>query len=166
MRWSIVAVAGLGVALVVAVVIAAVVSLRGNNGAEPAGEPPPARHSSRTALSVNWVAEANAVCRLGRKLYPNIVLGATGDPDTIHYAINRLVTEIGAIATLTPNSSGHQLDLQGQAAISAWYSLATRPETTVTPGDKQEAARTAARYVDRLVALGAAACAPLRLRTA
>jgi hypothetical protein len=106
------------------------------------------------------------VCRLGRKLYPNIVLGATGDPDTIHYAINRLVTEIGAIATLTPNSSGHQLDLQGQAAISAWYSLATRPETTVTPGEKQEAARSAAQYVDRLVALGAAACAPLRLGTA
>jgi hypothetical protein len=67
---------------------------------------------------------------------------------------------------LTPNSRGHQLDLQGQAAISAWYSLAARPETTVTPGDKQEAARTAAQYVDRLVALGAAACAPLRLRTA
>ena len=106
------------------------------------------------------------MCRLGRNLYLNIVLGATGDPDTIHYAINRLVTEIGAIATLTPNSSGYQLDLQGQAAISAWYSLATRPETTVTPGDTQAAARTAAQDVDRLVARGAAACAPLRLRTA
>jgi hypothetical protein len=33
------------------------------------------------------------VCRLGRNLYLNIVLGATGDPDTIHYAINRLVTD-------------------------------------------------------------------------
>jgi hypothetical protein len=166
MRWSIVAVAGLGVALVVAVVIAAVVSLRGNNGAESAGEPPPARQSSRTAPSTNWVAEANAVCRLGRKLYPNIVLGAAGETDTINYAINRLVTEIGAIATLPPSSGGHQLEVQGQAAVAAWYSLATGPETTVTPGDKREAARTAARYVDRLVALGAAACAPLRLRTA
>jgi hypothetical protein len=67
---------------------------------------------------------------------------------------------------LTPNSGGHQLEVQGQAAVAAWYSLATGPETTVTPGDKREAARTAARYVDRLVALGAAACAPLRLRTA
>jgi hypothetical protein len=41
------AVAGLGVALVVAVVIAAVVSLRDNNGAESAGEPPPAPHLDR-----------------------------------------------------------------------------------------------------------------------
>jgi hypothetical protein len=159
-------VVGLGVALVVAVAIAAVVSSRGNDRASSASEPPVARQSSRTAPGANWVAEANAVCRLGRKLYPNIALGAAGETDTIHYAISRLVTEITAIATVPPNSGGHELELQGQAAVAAWYSLATRSETTVTPGDKQQAARTAARYVDRLVALGAAACAPLRLRTA
>ena len=166
MRWAIVAAVGLGVAVAVAVTIAAVVSLRGNGGAEPASESPSARHSSRNEPRVDWVAEANGVCMLGRKLYPNIALGATSDPDTIHYAINRLVTEIGAIGATPPSSGGYRLELQGQAAIAAWYSLATRPETTVTPGDKQEAARTAARYVDRLVVLGAAACAPLRPRTA
>ena len=104
------------------------------------------------------------MCRLGRKLYPNLALGATGDSDTIDYAIGRLVREIGAIATLPP--AGHALNLQGEAASAAWRSLATRPETTVTLGDKQEAAHAAARYVDRLVALGAGACAPLRPRTA
>jgi hypothetical protein len=163
MRWAIVAVVGLGVALVVAI---AVVSLRGNDGAEPASGPTRARHTSPTAPRVDWVVEANAVCRLGRKLYPNIALGATGDPDTIHYAVNRLVNEIGAIAASPPGSGGHRLDLQGQAAIAAWYSLATRPETTVARAEKQEAARTAARYVDRLVVLGASACAALRPRTA
>jgi hypothetical protein len=162
MRWAIVAVVGLGVALVIGVTIAAVVSLRGDGGAESASRQLPAGHGP-TAPRVSWVEEANAVCRLGRRLYPNLALGATGDPDTIHYAINRLVTEIGAIAALPPSS---KLDLQGQTAVAAWYALATKPETTVAAGDKQEAARIAARYVDRLVFLGAAACGPLRPHTA
>jgi hypothetical protein len=163
-RWGLVI--GFGMALVVAVAIAAVVSSRASDRAGSATEPPAANHSSPKARGANWRAEANAVCRLGRKLYPHIALGAGGDPDTIDYAISRLVTEIAAIATLAPNSSEHELELQGQAAVAAWRSLATRPEDTVTPADKQEAARIAASYVDQLVALGAAACAPLRLRTA
>jgi hypothetical protein len=163
-RWRYVL--GLGVALVVAVAIAAIVSMRGNDSVQPASERPAARHSPRTARGANWVAQANAVCRLGRSLYPNIALGAAGDQDTTDYAIGRLVREIAAIATSPPNSGGRELELQGQAAVAAWRSLATRREDTVTPGDKQEAAGTANRYVDQLVALGAAACAPLRLRQA
>jgi len=154
------------VALVVAVTVAGIVSLRGNDSAEPARERPAARHSPRTAPGATWAAQANAVCRLGRRLYPNIALGAAGDQDTTDYAIGRLVREIGAIATAPPSSGVRDLGLQGQAAVAAWHSLATRREGTVTASDKQGAARTANRYVDRLVALGAAACAPLRLRTA
>jgi hypothetical protein len=161
-RWRYVV--GLGVALVIAVAIAAALSSRGSDGVESASEPPAARHSSRTARGANWVAEANAVCRLGRKLYPNIALGAAGDPDTTDYATSRLVREIAAIATLPPSSGGHELELQGQAAVAAWRSLATRREATVTPNKKEEAARIANRYVDQLVALRAVACAPLRLR--
>jgi hypothetical protein len=154
------------VALVVAVTIAAVVSLRGNDSVEPAKERPAARHTRpRTARGVSWVAQANAVCRLGRRLYPNITLGAAGDQDTTEYAVSKLVSEIEAIATSPPSSGVRELEHEGQAAVAAWASLATS-ESTVTPRDKQEAARTANRYVNRLVALGAAACAPLRLRTA
>ena len=163
-RWRYVL--GLGVALVVAVTIAAVVSLRGNDRVEPASKRPAARHHPRTAPGPNWVAQANAVCRLGRRLYPNIALGAAGDQDTTDYAVSRLVGEIAGIATSPPNAGGRVLELQGRAAVAAWGSLATRREDTVTPSDKQQAARTANRYVDELVALGAAACAPLRLRTA
>jgi hypothetical protein len=153
------------VALVVAVTVAAIVSLRGNDRVEPARERPAARHNPRIARGASWVAQANAVCRLGRRLYPNIALGAAGDQDTTDYAVSRLVGEIEAIATSPPSSSERELVLQGQAAVAAWRSLATS-EDTVTTGDKLEAARTANRYVDQLVALGAAACAPLRLRTA
>jgi hypothetical protein len=159
-------VVGLGVAVVVAAVIVVVLGSRGHDGSVSASKPPVARRSSRTEPVANWVAEANAVCRLGRKLYPNIVLGAAGDPDTIDYAVGRLVTEITAIAALPPRSGRHELELHGQAAVDAWHSLATRGEETVTSSDKQEAARTATRYVDQLVALGAGACAPLRPRTA
>jgi hypothetical protein len=159
-------VVGLGVVVLVAVAIVIVVSSRGNDGAESVREPPAARHSSRAAPMVNWVAEANAVCRLGRELYPNIALGAAGDPDTIDYAVGRLVTEITAIATSPPSAGRRDLERNGQAAVEAWHSLATRPEDAVTPSDKQAAARTANQYVNQLVALGAAACAPLRPRTA
>jgi hypothetical protein len=158
-------VVGIGVALVVAVAIAAAVSSRGNDGAESPSEPPAARQSANTTRGADWVAEANTVCRLGRKLYPNIAVGAAGDPDTTDYAISRLVREIAAIAMLPPSSGGHELELQGQAAVAAWHSLATRNADTVTLGDKQEAARIANRYIDQLVAFRAAACAPLRLRT-
>lgn len=162
-RWK--SFVGLGVAVVVAAAIAAAFSSRGSDGAESLSGPPPARHRSRTARGANWVAEANIVCRLGRKLYPNIALGAAGDPDTTDYAISRLVSEIAAIAPPPPSSGGHKLELQGQAAVAAWRSLATRLEDTVTPGDKHEAARIANRFVDHLVDLRATACAPLRLRT-
>jgi hypothetical protein len=154
------------VALVVALTIAAIVSLRGNDSAEPSRERPAARQSPRTTRGISWVVEANAVCRLGRRLYPNITLGAAGDQDTTDYAVSRLVREIEAIAASPPSSGVRGLVLQGEAAVAAWRSLATRREDAVTPGDKQEAARTANRYVDQLVALGAGACAPLRLRTA
>jgi hypothetical protein len=155
------------VAVLVVVAIAVVVGSRGNDGAEPASRPPATRHGSPIApRRANWVAEANAVCRLGLRLYPNIALGAAGETDTTQYAVTRLVTEITAIEASPPSSGGHELERQGLAAVAAWQSLSTRPENTVTPGAKQRAARTAARYVDRLVALGAAACAPLRLRTA
>jgi hypothetical protein len=153
----------------VAVTIAAVVSLRGTDSVEPAKERPVARHfarqSPRIARGVSWVAQADAVCKLGRRLYPNIALGAAGDQDTTEYAVSRLVSEIEAIATSPPGSGMRELEREGQAAVAAWGALATS-EGTVTPRDKQEAARTANRYVNRLVALGAAACAPLRLRTA
>ena len=105
-------------------------------------------------------AQANAVCRLGQRLYPNIALGAAGDQDTTDYAINRIVREIAAIATSPPSTGGRELEVRGQAAVAAWHSLATRREDTVAPGDKQEAARAANRYVDRLVALGAASLLP------
>ena len=163
-RWRYVL--GLGVAVVVAVTVTGVVSLPGNDRAEPATERPAARHSPRVPSGPSWVAQANAVCRLGRKLYPNIALGAAGDQDTTDYAVGRLVREIAGIATAPPSAGGRELELQGQAAVAAWHSLATRREDTVAPGDKQEAARTANRYVDQLIVLGAAACAPLRLRTA
>ena len=158
-------VAGLGVAVLVAVAVVIGVSSRDNDRVESAHEPPAARRSARPTPTANWVAEANAVCRLGRKLYPNIALGATGDTDTVDYAIGRLVTEITAIAA-PPPSSRRELDLHGQVAAEAWHSLATSPDATVTSSDKQEAARSANRYVNQLVALGAAACAPLRPRTA
>jgi hypothetical protein len=132
------------------------------DAAEPASDPPAADNSSTPGACT---VEANVVCRLGRKLYPDIDLGAAGDPDTIDYAVGRLVTEITAIATLPPSSGRHELELRGQAAVAAWRSLATRPAETVTLGDEQGAARTATRSVDQLVALGATACAPPRLRT-
>jgi hypothetical protein len=157
---------GLGLAVVITAVIVVVVSSRGNDDSVSASKPPIARRSTRTEPAANWVAEANAVCRLGRKLYPNIVLGAAGDPDTIDYAVGRLVTEIAAITPLPPRAGRHALALHGQAAVDAWHSLATKQEETVTSGEKQEAARSATRYVDQLVALGAGACAPLRPSTA
>ena len=123
-------------------------------GAPPAAQP--RRHRS-------WIAEANAVCRLGRKLYPSIALGANADPDTMNYALNRLVNEIAAIPVPTASARQRRLARHGRAAASAWQSLATRPIGDVTLRKRREAERLGARYVDELVALGAGACAPLHL---
>jgi hypothetical protein len=120
----------------------------------------PAWHARRRS---SWIAGANAVCRLGRKLYPSIAQGANAEPDTMDYAVNRLVNEIAGLPVPTPASARHrQLDRHGQAASSAWRSLATRPIGDVTMRERREAERFAAAYVDELVALGATACAPLR----
>jgi hypothetical protein len=158
-------VVGLGAAVLVAAAIVLAVRSHGDGGAGSARKAPAAHRGLRTAPPADWVAEADAVCRLGRKLYPNIALGSAGETDTVDYAIGRLVTEITAIEA-PPPSSRPELDVHGRAAVEAWHSLATRSDDRVTRADKQEAARTAVHYVNDLVALGAAACAPLRPRTA
>jgi hypothetical protein len=53
--------------------------------------------TSRARDHRDWIAEANLVCKLGRKLYPSIALGADADPDTMDYAVGRLVGEIASI---------------------------------------------------------------------
>lgn len=123
-----------------------------------AGAPPASRARGRSS----WIAEANAVCRLGRKLYPSIALGADTDPDTMDYAVNTLVDEIAAIAVPPAAPARVRLARHGRAAASAWRSLATRPIGHVTQHERREAERLTAGYVDQLVALGAGACAPLR----
>jgi hypothetical protein len=122
---------------------------------------PPASHTRRRG---SWIAQANAVCRLGRKLYPSVALGAKADPDTMDYAVNRLVNEIGAIPVPTAASARQsRLASHGQAAASAWHSLASQPVGDVTRSGRREAERLAGRYVDELIAVGAGACAPLRV---
>lgn len=125
-----------------------------------AGAPKPSPSPRRRS----WVAEANAVCRLGQKMYPSIAFGVdNGDPDTMGYAVNRLVDEIGAIpVSRAASARQRRLAQHGLAAGSAWGSLARRPVGEVTLRQQQEAERLAARYIDELVALGARACAPLR----
>lgn len=138
----------------------------GNRAANDAGTTghttgaPPARHPRRRS---SWIAAADAVCRLGRKLYPSIARGANGDPDTLSYAVERLVKEIAAIPFPAADSARQRrLARHGRAAASAWQSLATRPIGDVTLREREHAGRLGARYVDELVALGAGACAPLR----
>jgi hypothetical protein len=109
-----------------------------------------------------WIAEANLVCRLGRKLYPSIALGADTDPDTMDYATRRLVDEITAITAPPAAPVRMRLARTGGAATSAWLSLATRPIGEVTKHERREAERLTAGYVDELVAAGAGACSPLR----
>jgi hypothetical protein len=109
-----------------------------------------------------WIAEANLVCKRGRKLYPGIALGAEADPDTMDYAVHRLVGEIMAIAAPPATPVRVRIARAGGAAASAWLSLATRPIGEVTQHERREAERLTAGYVDELVAAGAAACAPLR----
>ena len=122
------------------------------------GPPPilPARDHS------GWIAEANRVCRLGRKLYPSIAVGADADPDDMEYATRRLVGEITAITVPPATPVRMRLARAGGAATSAWLSLATRPIGEVTQNDRREAERLTAGYVDELVAAGVGACAPLR----
>jgi hypothetical protein len=109
-----------------------------------------------------WVAEANFVCGLGRKRYPSIALGAEADPDTMDYAVHRLLGEIASIVDAPANPVRVRLARAGRAAASALFSLATLPIGEVTEHERQEAERLTAGYVDELVAAGAGACAPLR----
>jgi hypothetical protein len=99
-------------------------------------------------------------------LRESIALGADADPDTMDYAVNRLVDEIAAIA-MPPAARGRvRLQRHGIAAGSAWRDLATRPIGGVTVRERREAEQLTAAYVDELVAAGARACAPLRPATA
>ena len=109
-----------------------------------------------------WIAEANMVCNLGQKLYPSIALGAEADPDTMDYAVHRLVGEIAAITASPAAPVRMRLMRAGGTARSAWLSLATRSIGEVTRHERLEAERLTAGYVDELVAAGARACASLR----
>src|SRR5262249_42577400 len=116
---------GLGAATLVGAAVAVVLvgHLTGRGGRSMNATP-----TAQAQRGSSWVAEANAVCRLGRKLYPNIALGAgNGDPDTMNYAVNRLVGEIGSISVPIASARHAQLERHGLAAASAWQSLATRP---------------------------------------
>jgi hypothetical protein len=133
-----------------------------NGGATSArlAETPP---TSRARDRSSWIAEANAVCRLGHKLYPSIALGADTDPDTMDYAVHRLVEEIAAIpATAAAPARVRERAQRGQAVARAWRSLATRPMRDVTLRERRAAERLTSVYVDELVAAGASACARLR----
>ena len=162
---------GLGAAALIGIAVAVILTLHvGGSGEHPARQagttardarPTPASHPRRRR---SWIVEANAVCRLGQKLYPDIVLGADGDPDTTDYAVERLVREISAITVPTAASAGQRrLAQHAQAAVSAWRSIAMRPIGDVTLRERREAEMLAARYVDELIARGADACRPLRV---
>jgi hypothetical protein len=120
------------------------------------------KHASTSALRA-WARAANGVCRLGIELYPSIRLGSAADPDTMAYAVNRLVQEISAISNPTSRRLT-QLERLGSDAAARWYSIATTPIQRVPMVERRAAAKIVSRYVDRLVALGARACAPLRPR--
>jgi hypothetical protein len=92
-----------------------------------------APHAQRDAVGRrSWVAEANAVCRLGRKLYPNIALGAgNGDPDTMNYAVNRLVGEIGTISGSRSNFRSSRPARTARPIGRAGVSGALDPSATV-----------------------------------
>jgi hypothetical protein len=106
------------------------------------------------------VKAANGVCRLGIEMYPSIRLGSAADPDTMAYAVDRLVQGISAI----PNPPSTRFAQLGSHAAARWYSIATTPIRRVPMVERRAAAKIVSRYVDRLVALGARACAPLRPR--
>jgi hypothetical protein len=157
---------GTGAAVLIAVSALVVVTSRDDgagrftrNRHSAPGTPPP-RQAAPAPPRRSWAVEANRVCMLGRKLYPSIAVGANADPDTMDYAVNRLVDEIEAI-TSSPPERGRLLR-DGLATTAAWRSLATRPIRTVAFSERQQAAQTAARYVDQLVLLGATACRVLR----
>jgi hypothetical protein len=159
---------GLGAATLIGAAVIGTVIGRGTetnqpvvNGAGTTAHPDtapisPARHHS------GWIFEANRVCRLGRKLYPSIALGADVDPDTMDYVTRRLVDEIMAITDPPATPVRMRLARTAGAATSAWLSLATRPIGEVTQRERREAERLTAGYVDELVGAGAGACAPLR----
>jgi hypothetical protein len=120
------------------------------------------KHAPTSALRA-WAKAANGVCRLGIEMYPSIQLGSAADPDTMAYAVDRLVQGISAI----PNPASTrfaQLERLGSHAAARWYSIATTPIRRVPMVERRAAAKIVSRYVDQLVALGARACAPLRPR--
>ena len=162
---------GLGTAAVIGTAVIASLSWDASGDGKRAGNnvrttahttaTPPA---SQTRRRGSWIAQANAVCRLGRKLYPSVALGAKADPDDMDYAVNRLVNEIAAIPARAPASARQsRLAWHGRAAASAWHAIANRPVGDVTGRERREAERLSGRYVDELVTVGAGACAPLRL---
>jgi hypothetical protein len=159
---------GLGAAALIGAAVIGTVIGRGSETNHPvangAGRTarPDAAPILRARGHSGWSAEANLVCRLGRKLYPSIALGADADPDTMDYATRRLVDEITAITTPPVTPLRMRLARAGGAATSAWLSLATRPIGEVTLHERREAERLTAGYVDELVAAGAGGCAPLR----
>jgi hypothetical protein len=159
---------GLGAAALIGAAVIGTVIGRGSETNRPVANgagttahpdtPPTLRPRDRSG----WIAKAKLVCKLGRKLYPSIALGADGDPDTMDYAVHRLVGEITAITAPPATPVGIRLARTGRAATSAWLSLATRPIGEVTQRERRKAERVTAAYVDEIVAAGAGACAPLR----
>lgn len=130
-----------------------------------AGATPAVGAQPRGATSAlrGWAKAANDVCRLGTKLYPSIRLGSAADPDTMAYAVDRLVQGIGAIPSPTSKRLA-QLERLGSYAVARWYSIATTPVVRVPVAERRAAAKIVSRYVDQLVAHGARACAALRPR--
>jgi hypothetical protein len=96
-------------------------------------------------------------------MYPSIRFGSAADPDTMAYAVDRLVQGISAIPNPTSRRFA-QLERFGSHAAARWYSIATTPIRRVPMVERRAAAKIVSRYVEQLVALGARACAPLRPR--
>jgi hypothetical protein len=159
---------GLGAAALIGAAVVGIVIGRGTETPQPVANSAGTTAHPNTARILpaggdsGWIAEANLVCRLGRKLYPSIALGVDTDPDTMDYATRRLVGEITAITAPPAAPVRMRLARTGGAATSAWLSLATRSNGEVTLNERQDAERLTAGYVDELVAAGARACAPLR----
>jgi hypothetical protein len=121
------------------------------------------QRGSTGAAVHGWASAANGVCRLGAKVYPSIRFGSAADPDTMSYAVGRLVEGISAIRAPTSRRFV-LLERLGRDASARWYSIATTPAWKVPKLERRAATRIVVRYVDRLVSLGARECAVLRPR--
>jgi hypothetical protein len=120
----------------------------------------PASHARRRS---SWIVEANAVCRLGRKLYPSIAREPT---TAIPTRCTTPSTDSSARSAASPSPQLRPLVTPARTPRPSRRErvavAATRPIGDVTIGEQREAERSAAADVDELVALGARACAPLR----